>query len=229
MKSGKLIVFSGLDGAGKSTQIDLLMEDLQARGQQPIYLWTRGGYTPTFNALKALLRRLSRGRAVPPSGHNPQRTEALAEVKTRRLWLWIALLDLMWVYGAQVRWWLWCDKSVVCDRYLWDTLVDFRLNFPQEAVEQWWLWRLLVRVTPKPDAAFLLMVPVEESIRRSDTKREPFRDSPAVLAQRLTHYQALAEGGHWLVLDGRHSVHDLASQVKDTIKPVGHPGLTLPV
>lgn len=210
MPKGLLITFSGIDGSGKSTQIELLIEYLHRQGQEPIYVWTRGGYTPLFESLKALLRRLP-GRAVPPLGKNPQRERAFSRGWVRRLWLILALLDLLWLFGVQLRWWRW--RAVVCDRYLYDTLIDFRLNFPHESVEHWWLWRLLLRVTPQPDAALLLLVPVEESLQRSNVKGEPFRDSPEVLAQRLAHYQTLAQEGHWHVLDGRRPIHELASEI----------------
>jgi dTMP kinase len=211
--AGALITFSGLDGAGKSTQIDLLMDHLRQQGRRPRYLWTRGGYTPGFERLKAWGRRTP-GRAVPPSGHTPQRTRAFSRGWVRRLWLTLALLDLLWVYGVQVRWWLWRGQTVVCDRYLGDTRVDFRLNFPQEHVERWWLWRALAWVTPRPDVAFVLLVPVAESVRRSDNKGEPFRDSPEVLAQRLAQYRALAaEHDDWHVLDGRRPISELAAEI----------------
>jgi dTMP kinase len=209
---GILITFSGLDGAGKSTQIQLLMEYLRQNGQEPVYVWTRGGYTPFFETIKGLVRRLA-GQALPPSGSNPHRTQAFRKWWVRRLWLILALLDILWVYGVQVRWWQWCGCTVICDRYLWDTLVDFRLSFPQENVEQWLLWRWLRHATPKPQAAFLLLVPVEESVRRSDIKGEPFRDPPHVLAQRLAQYQGLAQTGHWHVLDGRCPIRELAAEV----------------
>jgi len=91
-----LIAFSGLDGAGKSTQINLLIERLRQRGHEPIYLWTRGGYTPILEFFKTLLRRLP-GRTVPPLGNNPQRTRAFRRGWVRRLWLTLALLDLIWL------------------------------------------------------------------------------------------------------------------------------------
>lgn len=214
---GFVVTFSGIDGAGKSTQIELLMDYLRQEGRRPIYLWTRGGYTPFFERLKAYLRRLP-GRAVPPSGHNPGRTQAFRKGWVRRLWLVLALLDLLWTYGMQVRWWRWRGRAVVCDRYVWDTQVDFRLYFPQEQVENWWLWRRLVGVTPRPDAAFLLLVPVEESVSRSDVKGEPFRDPPELLAQRLTEYQARARAGHWQGLDGQRGVDDLAGEIQARVR-----------
>ena len=212
-----LIVFSGIDGAGKTTQIERLLAQLRDEGRAPVYLWSRGGYTPLFNALKSLLRRLSGKRLVPESGRSPQRKRSLSRPVVRKVWLTLALLDLILLYGLVLRWWRWRGRPIVCDRYLWDTLVDFRLNFPQEQVETWLLWRLLRRAAPRPDAAFLLLVPVEESVRRSHLKDEPFPDSPDVLAKRLGQYQTLAEKGHWQVLDGRRAIDDLAHQIQMTL------------
>lgn len=211
-----LITFSGIDGAGKTTQIELLMEWLRRKGKQPMRVWTRGGYTSRLERLKSGLRRLP-GRVVPPSGNNPQRTQSFKKGWVRRLWLMLAILDLGWVYAVQLRWWRLRGHTVVCDRYIWDTLVDFRLYFPQERAESWWLWRMLVKIAPRPDAAFLLLIPVEESVRRSDLKGEPFRDPPQLLGQRLAQYETLAQQGYWRVMDGRRAVADLAMEVQQVI------------
>ena len=213
MRKGALIVFSGLDGAGKSTQIGLLMDRLHQIGRKHRYIWTRGGYTPLFERLKIVLRGFTK-QSLPPSGQSSRRTQIIAHPLIRRLWLMLAMLDLMRVYGILLRWWRWRGQIVICDRYLWDTWVDFRLNFPQECVDRWGLWRFLSWITPKPDTAFLLLLPVVESVRRSDLKGEPFRDSPEVLAQRLAHYQSLAaEHGIWHILDGQRSIPDLEAEI----------------
>lgn len=212
--SGILIVFSGLDGAGKSTQIQRLVERLRSQGQSPVIYWTRGGYTPLFSAVKAALRRLSRGRAVPQAGPSQQRSQALARPAVQRLWLALAMVDLLWIYGVQVRWQRWRGRVVLCDRYLGDSELDFRLNFPQQPFQRWLLWRLLAWATPQPDASFLLLIPVEESIRRSQMKHEPFPTPPDLLAQRLRGYETLAGRGLWqMVLDGRQPVDDLATGI----------------
>ena len=52
IKSLMLISFSGVDGAGKSTQISLIANLLSNNNIPFTYLWARGGYTPGFETLK---------------------------------------------------------------------------------------------------------------------------------------------------------------------------------
>ena len=209
---GSLITFGGLDGAGKSTQIALLTDYLVKGGRKPVCIWTRGGYTAVLQGLKTLSRRFLR-RRLPPAGNSPQRSQALSKWWVRRLWLSLALLDLLWVYGVQIRWHRYRGRLILCDRYLWDTAIDFRLNFPQEKLDDYWLWRLLGRISPQPDAAFLMLLTVEESVRRSEMKGEPFPDPPEVLRQRLAYYQDLVPRVPFHVLDGSQPIPALFNQI----------------
>lgn len=211
---GHLVAFSGLDGAGKSTQIELLVLALRERGIEPKIIWSRVGYTPAFNMAKKLLRiAFSWSKALPPSGSSVQRTRMLGRPHIRRIWIAIALLDLMVKYGIQLRWLRWCSRVVICDRYLWDTLVDLEVNQGEASVRKLLLWRVLEWVSPRPDVAFCFVIPVEESLRRSDLKGEPFRDSPEVLLQRLERYRAIAQQASWNVINGIENRSDIAKRV----------------
>ena len=68
----KIIFFSGLDGAGKSTQIDILKNHYLNQNKKVYYFWSRGGYTPGFQRLKNILRRSLKNK-LPKSGKSPQR------------------------------------------------------------------------------------------------------------------------------------------------------------
>ena len=212
-----LVVLSGIDGGGKSTQIELLKDYYQRQGLSPVCLWTRGGYTSIFNALKGIARRLSGGK-LPTSGPGKQRDELLQRKWIQFLWLTIAILDLMRVYGVQVRWWLLRGKPVLCDRYLWDTLIDFKLAFPNIGVEEWLLWKILVWMTPRPDAAFLLTIPLDESEHRCQIKYEPFPDTAEMRAKRFAAYQKASRRGHWQILDATKPVADVAAEILDVLR-----------
>ena len=213
-KRGCLVVFSGLDGAGKSTQIQILLSHCAQNGLRPEYLWSRGGYSPGMEFIKRVLRRLAPGKSIASSGDNPARSRAFTRPIVRKLWLLAAILDLHWLYGVRLRLWLRQGKVVIADRYLLDTRIDFGLNFPAERCETWRTWHSLTRLAPDPDLAFMLLVPVEVSLRRSDEKKEPYRDTPAVLAHRLALYRQAAEQAPWIVLDGQRPVEEICAQVR---------------
>ena len=122
----KFIALSGIDGAGKSTQLSLLKEHFEKSGGSVICLWTRGGSTTGSEAVKAFIRRIA-GKSLPPSGHSSKRDEMLQKGWIQRVWLVLAILDLIRIYGVLVRWWVFRGKSIICDRYLWDTFIDFQI------------------------------------------------------------------------------------------------------
>jgi len=186
-----LIAFSGNDGAGKSTQIARLSAHLAGTGHRVRQFWSRGGYTPGFEALKSLVRKTSGSAVLPAAGRSEAREAKFRSRRVRKTWLLLACLDLLVSYAVLVRWWRFRGQTVLLDRYLADTVVDFRLNFPDERVERWALWRLLARVAPRPNAAVFLRVPVDVSLERCARKDEPYPDSPERLANRLSQYDAL--------------------------------------
>ncbi len=211
-----LIALSGIDGAGKSTQLELLEGHYRQRGLQTVYLWTRGGYTPGINRAKDVCRRLA-GRKLPSSGNSPQREELLGKSWIQRVWLTIAILDLLRVYAFQVRLWLWQNKVVICDRYLWDTLIDFKIMFPGLPVENWLLWKMLVFCTPKPGLQCLLTITLELSDARCAQKFEPFPDSPERRERRYVLYREAKELERWKVLDSSRAIDAVFAEIRSLL------------
>ena len=182
-----LLTFSGLDGAGKSTQINLLVGWFEERGNKVSCLWARGGYTPGFEILKRILR-LILGKNLPAPGNSIYRKKKLARQWVAKLWLTIAILDLIFFWGLYLRFQRLKGYVVICDRYLDDTKLDFKQNFPHVKFENMFVWHLMQWLIPKPDMSVLLWVPVKKSVERSLLKNEPFPDSPQVLEWRLSSY-----------------------------------------
>ena len=62
---------------------------------------------------------------------------------------------------------------ILCDRYLLDTLIDFKINFPRIKLNKNVLWILLCKTIVQPDLALMLILPFLESQKRLSYK-EPF-------------------------------------------------------
>ena len=135
-----LLAFSGLDCSGKSTQIDLLKDYFIKNNKKQLVFWSRGGYTPGFQKLKYLLRRFS-GKKLPHPGFSPQREKALSNPFIRRVWLTIAILDLIYYYAIYLRLKKLLNYNIICDRYLMDTNIDFKLTYPQVETDKWFFWK----------------------------------------------------------------------------------------
>ena len=183
-----LIVFSGLDGAGKSTQIELLIEYYKNSESKVYYFWSRGGYTPGIQNFKKCMRRFNSNKIPVNQGHSKERDKSFNNPLIRKVWLSLAIIDLIFFYGIYLRYKSYNGFKIICDRYIFDTSLDFRLNFPQENVNNWLLWKLMLFFAMKPYKHFVLTIPIKESLRRSKLKNEPFPDSEETLSSRLSHY-----------------------------------------
>ena len=216
-----LIAVSGIDGSGKSTQLELVKQYYENKGKTVLYLWTRGGSTSGINAIKSFIRKLG-GKKLPPSGNSKKRDEMLARGWIQRVWLSLAILDLMRVYCISIRWWIIRGKVVICDRYLWDTQIDFEIMFPHIKIEDWLLWKILVRLTPVPDKPVLLMIPSEMSAERCAQKYDPFPDTPERRVLRYDLYAKASRLRYWQVIDAARPIKSVFSDIiNDDLSPAG--------
>ena len=179
--------FSGLDGSGKSTQIEKLRDKLNKNGILVTVLWARGGYTPFFHFFKKILLISSKSQAFNKElTPKKSRAKVMSNHYIAKLWLSIAIADLILYWAIYLRILKIMGRFVICDRFLDDTRLDFKRKFPSILFEKMFLWRLLELVTPLPDVSILLWIPVNESRARSLLKNEPFPDDEAVSYTHLT-------------------------------------------
>ena len=213
-----IVTFSGMDGAGKTTQINKLISKLENHKKHVSYIWARGGYTPGFELLKKIIRKVFR-KSVPKSGFSTDRKKIISKPFVSWIWLNIAIFDLAILYGVIVRLKLLFGYTIICDRYIDDTALDFKLNFPNTNFENMFVWKLLNFIATSPDKSFLFLIPVEVSMQRSIQKNEPFPDSQEILQSRLNSYNDnnLFCQDKYFVIDGTKNIEKVESIIVEVI------------
>lgn len=189
-----IVSFSGIDSCGKGTQINLLKDYLQNRKFKTNVIWARGTWTPGVELIKKIVRR---DKGFSEDEKEEYRKQARTNPSSAKLILILSIIDLIWYFGVWYRVQNFLHKVLICDRYIWDTYVDFKVNFSDFNFEHWTIWKILVLVTPKPDISVLLVITAEESYRRGVIKEEFFMESIEVKRQKVNVYDLLIQQGKW--------------------------------
>ena len=210
-----MISFSGIDCCGKSTQIDLLCKDLEKQGKKYQVIWSRGGYTPGIERVKKLLRGGSSASKEEKISYSEQ---VNSNSKKRKLLFVASLMDLWFYYSVSLRLKEWFGTTVICDRYVWDTYIDFKIKYPDYDFERGFWWRLTLKTMLKPKASFCMFIPAEESMRRSSMKEEPFPESVEARRERIDWYVRERENNRWqYVIDATKSIEEVYSAIVERL------------
>ena len=216
---GAVVALSGLDGAGKSTQAELLVDTLDRLGHDAVAVWTRiaaEGWVWELRhrvgrVIRLLLRLRGRGGTRAEVRASPGQQDditALRESSTFLTQAWATFVALANVYAHQraVARHVAQGRVVVCDRWVLDSVVHLRARFGEERA-----WRgqaLLIRLlSPKPARAFLLDISAEVAQTR---KQE---DEPEWLARLERLYREEQPRLGVRRLDGTRPRDELAAEI----------------
>lgn len=226
-----LICFNGIDGSGKSLQAHKLLEQLTAAGYPAVYVWS-GGNAPLTKPLahlsKAMLRRRRSAGAAPAEAAAPAEpenssyrsylsfTQSIFKKRwVRTIWLQISLLEHMGEIWTKIVPHLLSGRIVVCDRYIYDRLVNIAVlcNTSPAELKRQLRWARLYWV-PQPNKWFFIDVPAEVAFSRKD-------DVPDVLflERRIPLYQAIADTFKLEQLDGTADPSEIAAEVWQSVQP----------
>jgi thymidylate kinase len=205
-RAPKVVAFSGLDGSGKSSQVQALEETLHRLGVAAVVEWKPLGHNASVRALRRTLKRLvavARGlpvsdlEAVKAPGRsliagpdplllrrqNPLLTEA---------WATLVAIASAAHYRSVVLRSMGTGRVVIFDRYALDTVAQVRFFYGEH--RDFRLQRALVKaICPRPALAILLEIQGEVALAR---KPEQY-DLPQLETQaRLLHEESIRMGVH---------------------------------
>lgn len=227
------VSFSGLDGAGKSSQIRTLTRALpECFSVDVLWMPTKIWPEPLLNQLPAGFRsRLGPRRTIPlprdPAdqldGVAAVRTDAVRETRPARglrgmvrsaAWVPIAVVAAISV-GLSLRRRAANSSAevVVLDRYRLDSLVKLQCWYPE--VPGAWLARIVEMLAPPPDVEFLLRVDPDVAYRR-----KPEQWSVRQLSTHARRYDHLAQRGNVVTLDGHEDPDQLARTILSQVGAV---------
>ena len=217
MGKGYLIVFTGIDGSGKTTQAKILFESLRKDRIEASYVWCR--WEPFL--LRYLMNKWKRN--IRGGAGSLNRNSVMIKNKKRKLlnnpvlrWLWLCSFFID--YGLQifvkVRIKMFKRRLVISDRMYYDAVVDQALNLGERKDllinSMNFLW---VRFFfPRPDLVIYFDCPEEIALaRKRDTENVEY------LIERRELYKDLSDRCGWIKIDGTLPVKEIAFTIKNIV------------
>ena len=206
---GRLLVFEGLDGSGKSTQAHLLLKWLSARGFRAFFTeWN------SSDLVSDTIRRGKKRNLLTPTTFSLLHATDFADRFERHI-----LPPLRAGY------------LVICDRYVYTAYA----RDVARGCDPAWVRNLYAFAVP-PDRTFYFRVPVETAHRRKQASRMRIKYYEAGmdmgLADSVTEsylrfqgllkrqYDQLARSEGFHVVDAEQDIEDLQREVRSAIRPL---------
>jgi len=213
--SGMLICFTGIDGSGKSTHARMLTKYLEKEGHRCRYVWIRWipvVLKPLVFLIKIILFRNPNVSDNKDYGnYKAAKRGYFKRSFLASLWQNMVLFDYYLQIFVKIRIPLALNNIVVCDRYVYDTLVDFAVDsgYTSKQVKKTLGMRIL-SIFPKGSPVFLLDVPEEVAFSRKD-------DIPslAYLTDRRIFYLVLAKELDMAVLDNSCDFDEVQKKIRE--------------
>ena len=203
MKKGLFITFEGVEGSGKSTQIQKAAAFLRRRGVPVLVLREPGGTTISEAIREILLDRKNNGMFPEP--------ELLLYLAAR------AQILREKIFPALEK-----GTTVICDRFEDSTLAyqGFGRKMPIDSIRE--VSRLFARGNLVPDLTILLNIGTKEGMKRGGRHDRMERESYLFHQKVHKGFLSLAkrEPRRFAVIDSRLSIETVAGKVKEAFDRV---------
>ena len=220
-QSASLICLIGIDGSGKTTQAELLLDWLASRNVKSRYVWSRGEVL-TIRSIFLLLGRRALGTSASKIAgdknsyreYQSRKSKLMGNWFVRLLWSAMTYIEHIIQINMDIRRKMQEGVVVVCDRYLWDSNVDLAvLNNKKPEWLSSGLNRFMWKFVPQPTITFFIDVPPEEAIKRKN-------DIPSLdyVRRRAELYRYLAKSNSFSVIDGGGDAAEIQTIIENAIK-----------
>ncbi len=170
---GKLVVISGIDGAGKTTLARRLNKLAEDEGVDSEYIY--GRVKPVISRMiiffgrVVLLKRKKKEIFTNFNSYYTQRQKIFQNRKLLEIFIISFLMDQVIQSTVKITPRLWLGKTIFCDRYVKDTLImDIAptMNYSKSDISN--MMRYLFKILPQPQFEFLLDIPIDTAFARKN-------------------------------------------------------------
>lgn len=165
----RLICISGPDGTGKTTQTTLLIDSFNKLGIKYEYKWLRFHHLFSLPVL-ALARVFGLSEVVIQDGekigyHYFHRSQIISALYKTAMFLDTVIFTIYKVYIPLNI----LKKRIICDRFIYDTIVDLMISTGQHQIYKSPMGKLLLRLIPY-NSKIVILISDEDSLvnRRND-------------------------------------------------------------
>lgn len=200
-----LICFTGIDGSGKTTLASGLMGELHKMGIQMKYVW--GAHNIVFLRPLVLFMKTRSNRPKKATGR-PEHYKGIRKIIQNPLlaipYQIFVMIEYLLQILIKVRLPLITGKNVVCDRYVYDTVINLAVNLQYSQERFKTMLRCLLNLCPKPNLVIFVDLPEEIAfIRKNDIPSQGY------LAIRRKFYRQISKEYEMTILDGSKDIVDL--------------------
>ena len=210
-----IISFSGIDSAGKTTQIELLYDYCKENRISCRKVWSKARGTPGVILIKEIVRK---DKKLDASEKAEYRKEVFQNPKKQKLLYIASMMDLCWYWGIYYRILGVTYKYLICDRYLWDTYVEIKQDFKDIDIDKSKLWRIVKFLSPKPRHSFVFVIPPEVSLERDKQKNAAGIEDIERKKKKIDTYLYCVSQNCWSnVMNGLNSIEELHESVLNVL------------
>jgi len=215
MNNGKLICFIGLDGSGKSTISESLQKYFISKGIKTKKVWVKIG-VPLINIPKIVYKIVAffskSNKSKNTISYSPFKIPANPFIKN--IYLVYILFDHWLQILVKVKIPLMIGYHIICDRYVYDSIVDLVINFNIRYGNAKNIVRNFIKF-PKPNYVFYLKVPPNIAFNR---KNGESHINYLLLKEEVYSIMAEDEESDIILLDGTQGKETLFREVINLIK-----------